>query len=377
MLFGFDFHNLFIIFLGVACMSLLGEKSSETYVKTKLRLRELSLFCYHMGLILKSGIPMVEGIQLLSEEITDIRIKKALEVMYEDIKNGVDYHVALSKHKIFPQYMISICKIGEITGTLDNVMDHLSKYYEKEDKLKRKLMSAVTYPAILLALMSCVILLLILKILPMFNDILNSVGGEMPQVTKVLLGASLFIKRYMIILAALIIVAAVGLYYLIRTTKGRIALDKFKLEFPPIKAVFQKLAAARFSMGMSLMLKSGIDSGEALEMAQTIVENSYVAQKIKECKDLVDNGLDTASAFSKIGVFPSLFIRMINIGYKTGELDNTMSRVSEIYDNEVDNALQKAATAIEPLLVIILSVVIGVILLTVMLPLINIMSSIG
>ena len=240
----------------------------------KLKLSELSLFCYHMELILKSGIPMVEGIQLLTDEVGDKRIKKAFEVMYEDIKNGMDFHSALAKHSIFPSYMVNMVKIGVETGTLDNVMTHLSKYYEKEEKLNRRIISAVTYPAILLILMTGVILLLILKILPMFNDILNSVGGDMPTVTKIMLTISLAIKKYILIIVVVVIAIVSAIYFYIHTTGGRKMFDKFKVQFPPTKMIYKKIIASRFSMGMSLILKSGLDSVVALSMVQSIIGNT-------------------------------------------------------------------------------------------------------
>jgi type IV pilus assembly protein PilC len=352
-------------------------ENSTNHASGSLHPNELAVFCYQMALILKSGIPMLEGMQLLAEEMMDVRLKKAAQEMVQDIKMGMQFHIALEKHSIFPIYMVNISKIGEMSGSLDNVMEHLSSYYDKMDKLNRRIRSAITYPLILVGLMTGVILLLILKILPMFNDILNSIGGEMPAVTRVMINISIYMKNYSIVLVSIILFVVATAYLYLRTPKGKLAFDKFKVEFALTKNVFQKITVARFSMGMALILKSGTGFEEALEMVSNIVGNLYVSSKIRECKNMIRNGMDATQAIMEMGVFPKLVVKVINIGYKTGELENAMAKIAIIYESEVENALHKLTASIEPILVIILSIVVGFILLTVMLPLINIMSSIG
>lgn len=344
---------------------------------TKLSSSELSVFCYQMALILKSGMPVMEGMQLLSEEMIDSRLKAATDEMYQDIKKGFPFHIALEKHAIFPSYMVNMCKIGELSGSLDNVMELLSSYYERTDKMSRRIKSAVTYPLILAGLMSGVILLLVFKILPMFSEILTSIGGELPVVTSIMIDIGIFMKRYLFVLLMLIAALAILTYFYSRTSKGRAALDKLWFEFKLTRHVFQKISVARFCMGMSLLLKSGFGYEEALDTVQGIVGNTHIANKLAECRAMMKKGTDLIQALSETGAFPKLVVRMMNIGYKTGELDSTMSKIANIYENEVESSLQRLTAAIEPALVIILSLVVGFILLTVMLPLINIMSSIG
>ena len=338
---------------------------------------ELSVFCYQMALVLKSGMSLMEGMQLLSDEMMDSRLKAAALQMYQDIRMGLSFHDALEKHPIFPPYMINMAKIGEVSGSLDDVMEHLSSYYEKSDKLNRRIKSAVTYPLILTGLMAGVILLLVFRILPMFNDILSSIGGEMPVITMAMLNISTYLRRYLIVFALIALCLSLFFHFYLRTSKGKAALDRFLVESRLTKQVLQKISVARFCMGMSLLLKSGLGFEESLDLVQSIVGNTYIANKLKECKKAIKNGTDMMQAFMDIAIFPRLVVRMMNIGYKTGELDNTMSKVSVIYEGEVENSLQRLTSIIEPILVIILSMVVGFILLTVMLPLINIMSSIG
>ena len=344
---------------------------------SRIKLGELSLFCYQMSIILRSGIQLTEGLSMLSEEVSDKHLKVALEIMYEDIENGQTFYSSIEKHDVFPNYMKAMVMIGEKTGALDNIMDYLSHYFERSEKLSQKIRSAVTYPLILTGLMGGIILLLILKVLPMFKEILDSVGGEMPSVTKAMLNISMGIKNYSLVILVVLLMFILGVYLFIRTPDGKKSIDKWRMNLPLIRNINRKIYAARFSMVMSLLIKSGIDHDEALDMVMQVVGNTYVAQKICECKKMIINGWDLREAYAHTGIFPSLFSKMINIGYKTGEMDSMMAKISGIYENDVDNSLNKATSIIEPTLVIILSVVVGIILMTVMLPLINIMSSIG
>lgn len=343
----------------------------------KVRAEELSLFCYQMSIIFKSGILIAEGVGMVAEEMTDKRMINALDEVSKELDAGDTFYNCIARQPVFPAYMKAMIRIGETTGSLDDIMDYLSNYFERNAKLSQKIKSAITYPLILLGLMSAIILLLVIKVLPMFNDILNSVGGEMPAITKVMLNISIAVKNYALILAIIIVLIVVGVYFYVKTPGGRKFMDKLKIKMPYIKGVNKKIYTARFSMVMSILIKSGINHDEALDMVVEVIGNDFVAENIKKCKALILEGSDMKSAYIKTGIFSSLFAKMVSIGYKTGEMDSMMSKISGISESEVENTLSRATAVIEPALVIILSLVVGAILLTVMLPLINIMSSIG
>lgn len=330
-----------------------------------------------MSIIFKSGILIAEGVGMVAEEMTDKRMINALDEVSKELDAGDTFYNCIARQPVFPAYMKAMIRIGETTGSLDDIMDYLSNYFERNAKLSQKIKSAITYPLILLGLMSAIILLLVIKVLPMFNDILNSVGGEMPAITKVMLNISIAVKNYALILAIIIVLIVVGVYFYVKTPGGRKFMDKLKIKMPYIKGVNKKIYTARFSMVMSILIKSGINHDEALDMVVEVIGNDFVAENIKKCKALILEGSDMKSAYIKTGIFSSLFAKMVSIGYKTGEMDSMMSKISGISESEVENTLSRATAVIEPALVIILSLVVGAILLTVMLPLINIMSSIG
>ncbi len=338
---------------------------------------DLSLFCYQLSLIFKSGIPYLEGMSIFADEMADTHFKEAARMLYQDIMEGMVMSDSLEKQKCFPAYMINMIRMAEVSGTLDSSMENLSIYYEKVDKLRRKIRNAITYPLILAVLMGGIILLLILRILPMFYEIIISVGADIPPITKAILDISTGIgDNWVVILLVILILVAVGLI-LTRTAVGKMKWDELKVKMPLFKKINLKVISARFGMGMSLLLKGGMSFDDSLGMVRNIIDNSYVGQKIGDCRLEILNGRDSAEAFMKTEVFPPLFYRMFHMGYKTGELEKTMNKISDIYENEADKHMSRLTSAIEPVLVIILSLIVGVILLAILLPLINIMSSIG
>ncbi len=345
--------------------------------KNTLDNMELSLFCQQMALVLKSGIPPVEGVPLIAEEMTQSRLKKALEEITRDITQGSNFYEALRAQSLFPDYLVSMTQLGEKTGMLDRVMDNLSKYYDRDYRLQKKFRSSITYPAILMVLMLGVILLLVLKILPMFANILSSLGGEMPQVTTLLLGFGQVLVQAGPIVLGVLIVLIMGAIAYGRTDAGGLYYDRMRVQLPYVGKIYRKVSAARFSHAMALVLRSGMTFEEGLDAVGQIIGNRFVKTRIIEAGDMIRAGESPADAFAQLGLYPNLFVRMMRIGHKTGELDQMMSKISDVYDEEVEDSLNMLANAIEPILVITLSVIVAVILLAVMLPLINIMGTIG
>lgn len=360
-------------------MSLYGEQSQvgkEVQIK-KFSALELSIFCYQLSLIFKSGIPLVEGMDLFASQMLEPKFKGIAADLYESVLGGYTLHETLSRYTAFPPYMISMIHIAESTGKLDVELEHLAAHYERADHLKDRVRSAMTYPIVLVVLMSAVIVLLVVRILPMFQEILVSMGGEVPSVTKVMLNISLGIQQNVAVIALMLLALGVGQLLYFKTARGRQRKDFLKLSLPIIKWLYRKVSAARFSQGLILLVQGGIPLDDALELVAPIVENSYLEQRILKSRELVIAGEDFEVAMRHIDLLPELFIRMLAIGQKTGDLEKMLVKINQIYEHEVNRSLQKFTSAVEPMLVMVLSVVVGVILLTVMLPLIEIMSTIS
>ncbi len=338
---------------------------------------ELSLFCHQFAMVLKSGMTPVEGLPLIADEVLDTSLKGALQHAGEALSHGESMYEAFSASGVFPSYMLATVRLGEMTGKLEAVLESLSLYYEKEDALGKKLRSALVYPSLLLVLMTAVIVLLVAKILPMFAKILDSLGASLPTATKVLMTVGAFFAHFGVLLLVFLAVLTIVLYFVFRTEAGKMRLDTFLLSVPFYGKVLVKVSAAHFSNGIALVLQSGMELTEGLGIVKGLMKNRAMKERLDEVENKVSKGSDLGSALEAVALFPPLFTHMIRIGQKTGELDGMMAKVSTVYETEVETSLQHLANAIEPVLVIILSVVVGVILLAVMLPLIQILGTIG
>lgn len=344
---------------------------------TQFSALELSVFCYQLSLIFKSGIPMVEGMDLFASQMLEPKFKDIAQDMYESVLNGYSLHETLSRYEGFPPYLISMLHIAESTGKLDVELEHLANHYERIDELKDRIRNALTYPMVLVVLMSAVIILLMVRILPMFQEILASMGGEVPSITQVMLNISKGIQQHIVLLALGLLLIIMGPTFYFRTARGKEKLDYLKLNLPIIKWLYRKVSAARFSQGLVLLVQGGIPLDDALVLVAPIVENKHLEQRILSARDSVMAGNDFEQALRQIDLLPELFIRMLAIGERTGDLEYMLVKINKIYEQEVSRSLQKFTSAVEPALVTALSLVVGVILLTVMLPLIEIMSAVA
>lgn len=338
---------------------------------------DVSLFCAQMALILKSAIPLQDGIAAVGENIEDVRAKNIISMIETAVSENVPFFQALEETGVFPGYMVHMVEIGEKAGKLDDVLEALSLHYEREDKLKKSIRSAVVYPFILVLMMSVVIAVLVVKVLPVFNRVFNDLGSQMSGFAVSIMNVGTAIGKYAFIVVVIVAVLLFLLYLFTKTPQGAVLFGRAAANFAGTRRLSAKIASARFASVMSMMLSSGYSTDEALELIPKIISNDIVAQKITKCKELIHGGTSFPEALTQVNMFPGVYGRMVGIGTKTGNLDTVMKKLAGIYEEEVDASINNAVSIIEPALVGVLSVIIGAILLSVMLPLMSIMSSIG
>lgn len=340
--------------------------------------KELSIFCKQMSVLFYSQVTLLEGVGLLSDQTDNHQLKTALREVGQRMEEGMTFADAFSMYEnVFPKYLLNMVKIGEQSGTLDTVFSQMGDYYGKESNIRKKLKSAIINPLILMALMFAVILLLILKVVPMFNGILQSLGGEIPAATKAILAFSTFASRYILIIVLVIgLLIAFFLYYK-KTPAGRLWFDKMAVKLPYLRFITTRTIITRYSRSLSIFLKAGIQLLNGVTDANVIVDNSYLAEGFDKAADAVKEGQNLSEALEGTEVFPPLYLKMIAIGNKAGHLDEMLSKAADIYEEELDESIERATQLIEPIMTIILAVVVGVILISVMLPMIDIMNSIG
>jgi len=339
---------------------------------------ELSIFCKEMSVMFFSQITLLEGTELLAGQVQNRHMKAALIKIYDKMSAGYTFAQSIAEHPaVFTPYLCSMVAIGEASGALDEIFNRMSVYFEKENKMRKKVRSAAAYPAVLTVLMLGVVVLLITKILPMFEDLLYSMGGTMPGVTAGLLAAGNFIADNILYIVAAVAAVAIGTAVCLRSERGSYLWDEWMIKAPMFKFINTRIFTARFSRCMSILLKSGIQLLNAMTDVLPTIENKY-AKKLYESKiEEVRAGKTLTEALAETGLLPPLFIRLMTVGQNTGHLDDMMEKAADVFDEEVGDAIEKATSAIEPALIVVLSVIVGIILISVMLPMIDIMNAIG
>ena len=336
---------------------------------------ELSAFSSQMAMILKSGISSVEGIALMLEDSDNPEEKALLSFLNDTLPDTGALCEALEQTGAFPFYYLQMVKIGEISGKLDEVMNTLAIHYDREASIARSIRNALVYPCIMIFMMLLVILVIVTKVMPVFQQVFRQLGSEMTGVSKIILDFGVSITRYSYVLLALLVVLAAGVIYLTKTKGGRKRLQHFLTTFAWTRGYADKLASCRFASGMALTLSSGMSPEESLHYAEQLTDNPRFREKLALCQKEIEAGASTASVLVRFDIFTGTCARMASIGERTGTLDEVMQEIADRYQEETDQRLNGIIGTIEPTLVILLSLIVGMILLSVMLPLTGIMAN--
>ena len=338
---------------------------------------EISVFCRQTTMLLKAGIAPAYGIDILLQDTDDPKGRALLEKIQAPLREGASYHDALESSGVFPDYMLNMVSIGEMSGTLDTVMDNLAQYYEREDSIRSNLKSALSYPLIMIAMMFVVIIVLITQVLPIFSQVFAQLGTSMNAFSESLLKLGSSLNRYSFIFVGIIVLIFALFFYFTKVPSGRKTFAAFAARFGPTRDLYNGIAAGRFASGMALALSSGMDTFSGLDLTLRLVENEEMYAKIKKCKELIIEGESFPEALGQSEIFTKLYSRMVTVGFQSGSMDSVMKQIAERYQKDTDRRIYSIISVLEPTLVIILSLIVGMILLSVILPLMGIMSSIG
>ena len=338
---------------------------------------EIATFCSQTAMILKAGITPVEGMRILLSDTKDNSGKEIIETILASCRVGNSFTNSVKDCGVFPDYVVNMIALGEESGNLDDVMEALGAYYEKEENISESIKGAIRYPLIMIGMMIVVIFVLLTKVLPIFNQVFIQLGSQMSGFSASMLNLGQKLNRDSVALVILVVLVVAIYLVCFKTVKGRAFARKVLNVLPLTKGFYESVAAGRFAGGLSMALASGMDTFSSLKMISEIVENKAMEEKIEVCRQALNEGDNMAEALEKAGIFSNLYSRMIGVGFKTGNIDVVMSKISADYDKATDKKLAGIIAVLEPTLVIILSLIVGMILLSVILPLIGIMSSIG
>lgn len=338
---------------------------------------EIASFCSQTAMILNAGITPAEGMNILLSDTKDDKGRAIIEEILATCRQGETFGKALAASGVFPDYVLHMVALGEESGNLDDVMHALAAYYDREEAVAESIRSAIRYPFIMIGMMFLVIFILLTKVLPIFNQVFIQLGSEMTGLSSKLLALGHSLNRYSLLLLVLLLVCAAMYFLAFKTRSGKRISRSFLSVFPLTKGFYDKVAAGRFASGLAMTLSSGLDTYSSLDLVSALVENRAMQEKIAVCKKYIEDGDNLSEALNKASIFSNLYSRMVAVGFRTGSIDLVMAKIAENYEKETDKKLQSIISILEPTLVIILSLIVGLILLSVILPLMGIMSSIG
>ncbi|MDR2615881.1 MAG: type II secretion system F family protein [Oscillospiraceae bacterium] len=336
----------------------------------QLSLSHVSSFCMSLHLAMRAGIPISEGLGMYREEETDAARREFIGVVEESVSLGERLSDALRKSGAFPAYMVDMVEVGERTGKLDDTLLSLSRYYDRQEVISKSIRGAVTYPAMLLGVLLLVLVIFVVKILPIFSDVYRQLGAQMSGLATAALLFGQWLGKYWIPIVAVVVVLAVSAVVL-RSRLKEILRGLFMGG-----RLGRAMLAARFSGILTMTLASGMDSDEALTMAARLTDDKKAAAKIAACAEEAAKGTSFTQCVADTGIFPALYNRMLAIGVRTGGADTVMEEIARRTGDEASDRLEAFIGKIEPTLVIIMSLLVGLLLLSVMLPLAGIMSAI-
>ena len=334
---------------------------------------ELSTFSSQLAMTVKTGIPISESMMILKEDAETPAAEKLFGEILDKVELGQGLASSLKETGVFPSYMTQMIEIGEASGRLDQVLASLEMYYKREDNLGKSIKSAVTYPAIMLCILVAVILVLVIKVLPIFNEVFLSLGGEMSSLAVGAMNLGSAISKYSIVLICIIAVIVIILIAMRLTEGGKAAMAGMGQRM--FKKLSSKMESGKFASGMALMLASGVDINKAVELTLPIVKNPEMIKKVSQLNTMMEQGESFTDCVQKVGIFTGMQARMLGLGFRSGNLDDVMEQIAENYEDEVDDRLDNLISVIEPTMVAILCVIVGLILLSAMLPLLGVMTS--
>ena len=363
------------LFLLKECVHM-SDRSSKPVDGRKLGFDEQAVFCRQLAFVVKAGIPLSGAYEFLKTEAEDDDNIRIVERVFDNLEGG-SFADAMLKTGCFSDYLVSVVRLGEKTGNLEKTLYDLADYFEQRAVIKRRVRQAFTYPLILLVMMTAVILFLIIEVLPQFAQIIAGSGGTIPATAAGILGFGMWIRNFYPYILAVIaaIVAAVIIFRM--SGFGKRCNDRLSLTSIGFGKTTRKLATARFCSAMRMSLSCGNSFPDAVALSADISGNSEVKRRLLKLRSLINAGGEIPKSMSEIDLFPKSFVSLFATAYRTGNLDETLGRMSEYYQADYDDSVYSITSRIEPILVIVLSCIAGIILFSVMMPIINIMQLVG
>jgi type IV pilus assembly protein PilC len=340
--------------------------------------RSLLTFNQEMQVLIKAGMPIMQALSTILERHDSGKLADTLRQVREDVKGGTSFSSALEKHgRMFPHLYVASIRAGERTGDLPRTIRRYIQYLKRVEGIRKKVITAMFYPAIIVAVAFMAVMLLLIYVVPTFSQIYADAGSQLPLPTQILIAFTSFLRRFFLLGIVLVFAAAAAFRSWTGTENGKFIFDRFKLTVPFLGDVFSKYSVAGFTRTLATVLGSGIPIIESLRMSIGTLNNRYMEKRLFEAVKYVEEGGMISTAFERIAIMPPLALRMLGVGESTGALEDMLVDISDYLEDELEERMQILTTAIEPAVMIVMGVIIGVIIITMYLPIFKIAGTVG
>ncbi len=351
--------------------------SQKRHFHRNIRSADLIMFAVELSTLLNSGVTIIKSLYILSKQIESRILLDAVEAIIKDIEAGGTFHNALKKHeKIFSSFWIHTVQTGEASGHLPLSLEQLAKYLEEADALRKKIVSAMIYPIILVCLATGAIAVFLIKIIPIFADIFKGFDVELPLLTQVVIASSNLFRRYFLVMLGSFVTVFFILRKYISTETGRIRFDRVKLSLPVFGSLLKEVAIERFASGLSTLIKSGVPVLHALEISEKTADNKIMQISLKEVTTSVREGKSMSQTMEEHELFSPLVVQMIGVGEEIGELGKMLDKISRFSKDRVDTFVARLTAMFEPIALVVIGIVVGVLVMAMFLPIFSLSSAI-
>ncbi len=346
------------VMLGLGSRSHLGVKPSDLVVLAR-----------SLAAMTEAGLPLLRGMEIVAEQTRSRRLTATLTQMIRDIRGGSTLRDAVAKHPaVFSPFWISLIETGEASGQLTKALEQIALHLEKSGAVRRKVVSAMIYPSILVAAAVGAIATFTLKIIPTFSELYTSFGAELPVLTRVMVSFSTLMRRYAPLALLALLILGFLFYSILRTPQGRWQFDRMKLRMPIFGALFQAIAAQEFASNLGTLLRAGVPILHAMDIVIATAGNKLVASVLDHMRNGVKEGRPLAEPLSRTDIFPPMVAQMIAVGEQTGKLSQILEEISQFYEEQVETTVERLMTMMEPAILIGMGLVIGILVISMYLP---------
>lgn len=338
--------------------------------------RDLAVFCRQFSSITRAGVTIIETLNMLADQTENVKMQKALHAARADVEKGESFATALSRHpKVFPELMVQMAKAGEASGSLDTAMERMAVQFEKSAKTQALVKKAMIYPVVVACVAVAVVVVMLVVVIPRYMDMFGELGVDLPAITKAVIALSTFIQHFWFIIIPIIIALVAVIKAYGQTDSGKHVFGGLQLKIPAIKNLVVKSACSQMARTLSTLLVAGVPLTEAVDIVADTMPNIWFKEALKDALGQIVIGVPLSQPLQTCGLFPPMVYHMIHIGEEAGSTEEMLNKLADYYEEEVEMAVQSLMAAMEPMIIIVLAGIVGILIAAVMAPMVTMYSA--